>query len=113
MFRHSALLALLFGGVFLLVVLPVAGEDKKPDASDKEDALARARLLKDLVAAYRLVEIGRSNKVPEALLTAATLLHKIGRNTPADITEKPLDEKGNEIQAAALKTPSLEDQAKD
>lgn len=71
-----------------LVLLPGVGDAQKQPGGEREADLA-AQNINDLVAAYRLVEIGQTNKAPEALITAASLFRELARVTGSDAEEKP------------------------
>lgn len=114
--RTRLVLALAALAVGLLVA---AGQsaDKKPDAKpgEKQDTpklspedIARAKRAQQLAGAYALIEYGRGNKAPEALITAARIIGTTpamkGREADAKDKDKAEpDDSGKEVAEKLLK----------
>jgi hypothetical protein len=102
--RHLAvaLIAVLVAAVANPLVAEEAkkGPDARETAKPKAPADSNAEAIERLALAYSLVDYGRKNKSPEALLTAARILNE----TPTgDLEAKPETEKDKDAGAAEEK----------
>jgi hypothetical protein len=76
-----------------------AQKGKEPPPAEKSPEERNAEILNDLMTAYRLADLGRSQKAPEALITAAGMLRRLAEVNLGTITEKPVieDENGKKV----------------
>ena len=93
---YSAYSALALGSALLLVVAaPLMAQDKTgtnqapPEAAAKAKPSAEADAVQQLHLAHSLIEYGRKNKAPEALIIAARIL---AANGTVELKEKPTHE---------------------
>jgi hypothetical protein len=90
--RSTRLAVGLVGVLLLAIAFPVAAEDKKgtnhatPEDAAKAKASPDAQAVQQLHLAHALIEYGRKNKAPEALITAARIL---AANGTSEMKEKP------------------------
>jgi hypothetical protein len=96
-----------------LLALPASAEDPKP--MEGTEAEKKADVVDDLAMAYRLAELGRKDKAPEYLITAAGLLRAVSKVKMKPITEKPeitadKDGKGDVVDKVN-KAPDLKEEA--
>jgi len=101
---HRLRIVALAGLVFLLGMSGTASAQKKKvaEANEEQAAAQKGQDIKDLVLAYQLRDLGRKNKAPEALITAASLFRKVSRVPMTAIEQKPEIEVANDSQAAPL-----------
>ena len=92
----SIFVALALGSALLLAnaVAPAADEKKGTNQAPAQDAAkaktsAEADAVQQLGLAHSLIEYGRKNKAPEALITAARIL---AANSTVELAEKPTHE---------------------
>ena len=118
---------LLSAGLGMFAALAVAADPvKEPTKTEIDEAAGRAAVVNDLGMAAQLVAFGRGEgseatspkdfKNPEALVLAGGILWRADKVTGGKVSEldvKPMDEKGNPIEAKSEKTQSLKMQAKD
>ena len=122
-------LALLFVSGAALAVLAPAGVDagktkaekRAEEEAEKERAAQQknADLVSDLVTAYRLADLGRKQKSPEMLITAAGMLRQLSNAKLGTVKEQPVIEnaKGEKTDddpsKLVVKAASLLDEAND
>jgi hypothetical protein len=90
----------------LLVGVPSGRADEK-----KKEELKPDQVVEEITDAYKLVEFGRKNSAPEALIAAASVLRSLKGAKLGKITEKPKiedDDKSEEVKAK-----NFEEQADD
>jgi hypothetical protein len=96
-------------GLVLLVAAPLVAEDKgqtnaaPPEAAAKAKVSSEATAVQQLQLAHSLVEYGRKNKAPEALITAARIM---ATNGTRELKEKPTHEKPADAPKATAKDKS-------
>jgi hypothetical protein len=76
-----------------------AQKGKEPKPAEKSPEERNAEILNDLMTAYRLADMGRSQKAPEMLISAAGMLRRLSVVNLDTITEKPIieDENGKKV----------------
>jgi hypothetical protein len=88
-------------GGCLLLLGPAGSEAQKgkEKPAEKTPEERNAEVLNDLMTAYRLADMGRSQKAPEAMITAAGMLRRLAAVKLGTIEERPVieDEKGEKI----------------
>ena len=97
--KYTRLALALTGALLLATVAPSTAEEKKgtnqsaPDAVAKAKSSPEATAVQQLRLAYSLIEYGRKNDAPEALITAARI---IAANGTVESKEKPTREKSSD-----------------
>jgi len=95
------------------LLLPVEVDAQKA-ATDDEKAAALSQDVSDFALAYQLIELGRKNKAPEALITAAGLFRKLARIEYEAVTEMPEienDPGAPKVDEPAAKAPDYDAEA--
>ncbi len=120
---HGLVVAVLGAAVLagsLLVsgqAFPEPAKAKQARGKQPSDQEVNAQIVRDLLLAAELTEVGRRDRAPEALLTAAGLLLKVQAQTGGKlktlVPKKVEDEKGNVIELPAGAARSFEKQAED
>jgi hypothetical protein len=114
---RSTYAALALGGALLLAAAPLTAEgltrqEKKgtnqaaPEAAAKARPSAQAAAVQQLHLAHSLIEYGRKNKAPEALITAARIL---GAHGATELKEKPTHERPADAPKAEKKDKAAVD----
>lgn len=99
--------------VCLTLVLTSSAQNPKGEEDVKDDPAANA--VQQVTTAYQLVEFGRKNKAPEALITAAGMLRQVPEPKPlkAEVETERDPSAPKDTGEAPEKIKPLEDQAED
>lgn len=77
----------------LIGIAPVIADAQKPATSIEEQQFeATDQVIRDFALASQLIEVGRKNKAPEALVTAAGLFRKLAKVEMATVEDEPVIE---------------------
>lgn len=96
----------------LALMLTSVQAKQKPDPDDPIDD-PQATAVEQIATAYKLVEFGRSNKAPEALITAGGLLRQIPPPKPSEATLEVEGDTPKNTDAPTEKAKTLKEEAED